>query len=72
MSPTVTAFKAEIDLAVTNKTGLQMVLHPKVVGTTDRTTLAGFVEVLAYLDAKRTAEDLLVLSPYELMLADAT
>lgn len=67
---TVAQAKAEIDLSIANGTGLQFMLHPSVVGATDRMTLAQFTEILDYVKSKETAGDLLVLSPYELMVAD--
>lgn len=67
---TVAQAKAEVDLAIANGTGLQFMLHPSVVGTAGRMSLADFTAVLDYVKTKEAAGDLLVLSPYELMVAD--
>lgn len=67
---TVAQAKAEIDLAIANKTGLQFMLHPSQVDLTGKITLAQFTEILDYVKTKETAGDLVVLSPYEMMVAD--
>lgn len=68
---TGTAAEYQIDQAIANRTGLQIMLHPSVVGTTDKVTVAKLTAILDYIAAKRDAGELAVLSPYELTLADA-
>lgn len=68
---TGTAAQYQIDLAATNVTGIQLMLHPSVVDEPDKVTTAKLTEVLDYIVAKRDAGEIVVLSPYQLMLADA-
>lgn len=63
---------AQIDQAIANKTGLQLMLHPNELNKPGNLTTAGLNQVVDYVDAKRTADTLAVLSPYKLLLADAT
>lgn len=69
---TLAAAKAEVDYAIANKTGLQLMLHPSQLDLADRITTADFTALLDYIVAKRDAGDLVVLSPYDMVLADAT
>lgn len=66
---TVARIKTEIDAAVTNKTGNQLMMHPSLLDTAGYITTAQLAEVLDYIVTRRTAGDLVVLSPYELMVA---
>jgi peptidoglycan/xylan/chitin deacetylase (PgdA/CDA1 family) len=68
---TTAAITAQIDLAITNKTGLQLMCHPSLLNTAGNITTANLTTVLDYLVTKQTAGDLVVLDPYELLLADA-
>jgi peptidoglycan/xylan/chitin deacetylase (PgdA/CDA1 family) len=68
---TVAAITAQIDAAITNKTGLQLMCHPSLLNTAGNITTANLTTVLDYLVTKQTAGDLVVLDPYELLLADA-
>lgn len=69
---TLAAAQAEVDYAIANKTGLQLMLHPSQLDLTDRITTADFTALLDYIVAKQTAGDLVILSPYDMSLADAT
>lgn len=68
---TVARIKTEIDYSAANKVGVQLMMHPSLLNTTGYLTTAQLTEVLDYIAAKRTAGQLAVLSPYELLLADA-
>ncbi|MEX5308885.1 glycosyl hydrolase family 28-related protein [Kocuria sp. CPCC 205297] len=68
---TGTAAQYQINLAATNVTGLQLLLHPSAVDQPDKVTTAKITEILDHIVAKRDAGELVVLSPYQLMLADA-
>lgn len=70
----VANIKARIDNAIASKGGLQLMCHPDYLGDPARPTnitVADLIEVLSYLKAKQDAGDLVVLSPYELIRADA-
>lgn len=66
---TVARIKSEIDNAISNKTGNQLMMHPNLLNTEGYLTTAQLVEVLDYVVAKRDAGDLVVLSPYEMLVA---
>ena len=68
---TTSAITAQIDLAITNGTGLQLMAHPSLLDTSGNITTANLTTVLDYLVTKQSAGDLVVLDPYELLLADA-
>ncbi|AYN56967.1 minor tail protein [Arthrobacter phage Atraxa] len=67
---TVARIKTEIDSAISGKQGLTLMMHPSLIDTAGYLTTAQFVEVLDYLVAKRTAKQVLVLSPYKMALAN--
>lgn len=71
-SQTLAAFQNEVDYAIANGTGLQVMLHPSQLDQTDRITTATFTAMLDYVVTKRTAGDLLTMSPYDMHLADST
>lgn len=68
---TVSTITAQIDAAIANKTGLQLMCHPSLLNTSGNITTADLTTVLDYLVTKQTAGQLVVLDPYELLLADA-
>lgn len=68
---TGTAAQWQINQAATDATGLQLMLHPSSVDKTGNITTAKLVEILDHIVAKRDAGELVVLSPYQLTLADA-
>lgn len=68
---TVDRAKIEIDNAIANRTGNQLMMHPSLIDTAGYLTTAQLTEVLDYIVTKRNAGTLVVLSPYEMMLADA-
>lgn len=70
----VANIKSRIDVAVADKGGLQLLCHPDYLDNPEHPgniTSDDLVEVLAYLKTKQDAGDLVVLSPYELIRADA-
>ncbi|MFJ2318453.1 hypothetical protein ACIOTN_17325 [Glutamicibacter sp. NPDC087661] len=68
---TVARIKLEIDNAITNRTGNQLMMHPSLLDTAGYLTRAQFLEVLDYIVSKRDSGELVVLSPYQMMVADA-
>lgn len=71
-SQTVANAKAAIDEAITRKTGLQLFLHPSQLDLAGKTTTAEFEQIIAYVAQRRDAGELVILSPYEMMVADST
>lgn len=68
---TVARIKTEIDTAVNNATGSQLMMHPSLLDTAGYLTTAQLTEVLDYIVAKRDAGEIVVLSPYEMLVADS-
>lgn len=68
----VADIKADIDDAIASKRGLQLMLHPSTLDTTGKLSTAQLVEVLDYIVTKRDAGEIKALSPYQMLLADAT
>lgn len=69
---TVARIKTEIDAAISGRTGNQLMMHPSLLDTAGYLTTAQLTEVLDYIVTKRNDGTLMVLSPYEMMLADST
>lgn len=68
---TVASITAQIDSAVTNKTGLQLFLHPSLLDTPGYMTTAMLTTVLDYIKTKRDAGLLAVMSPSDLLIASS-
>src|SRR5690606_6056086 len=68
----VADIKADIDEVIASRKGLQLMMHPSQLNASGKLSTAQFTEVLDYVVAKRDAGDLVILSPYELLVADAT
>lgn len=68
---TVSRIKLQIDLAVTDRVGVMFMLHPALLDTTGYITTAQLLQVLAYARQREQAGALAVLSPGELVRADA-
>ncbi|WLV27497.1 minor tail protein [Pseudomonas phage Hadban] len=68
---TVARIKLEVDNAIATGTGLQLMMHPSLLNGTGYLTTAQLTEVLDYIKAKQDSGEIVVLSPYEMMLADA-
>lgn len=62
---------ARIDAAASKKRGLQLMLHPSRLGMDGKLSLEGFTAVLDHLVDLRDRRELVTLSPYQLLLADA-
>lgn len=62
---------AQIDQAIANKTGLQLMAHPSLLNTAGNITTANLATVIDYIDSKRASGALVILDPYELLLADS-
>ena len=70
-SMTPAQVKGHVDAAIAQGGGLQLMLHPSQLDTADKMTTAQFVEVLDYIVDKRTAGEIVTLSPYEMAVADS-
>lgn len=68
----VAEMKAQIDQAIADRTGFQIMTHPSLVDTAGNNTTAMIQELVDYIVAKRDAGQIAVLSPYQMMLADST
>lgn len=66
---TVASAQFQIDAAISARTGLQLMTHPSLVDGSGMST-ANLTAVLDYIVAKRDAGQLVVLSPYKMMVAD--
>lgn len=69
---TVANAKAQIDQAITNRTGLQLFIHPSRLDMTGYITTSQFAEILNYIETKRDSGQIAVLSPYEMAVADSS
>lgn len=69
-SRTSTEIIAKIQEAQAQKKGLQLMMHPSLIGEPGNISVAGFEQVMSYIATERTAGRLAVLSPYELLIAD--
>lgn len=68
---TVSRIKLEVDNAISGRTGNQLMMHPSLLDTAGYLTTAQLTEVLDYIVSKRDADELMVLSPYQMLVADA-
>ena len=64
--------RAQVDAAITERRGIQVMLHPRELDKTGKITTAQFLSFLDYVVGKRDAGDLVTLTPGELVRADAT
>ena len=62
---------ARIDAAASKKRGLQLMLHPSRLGMDGKLSIEGLTAVLDHLVELRDRRELVTLSPYQLLLADA-
>lgn len=62
---TVAAIKAQIDIAASTKTALQLMLHPRNIDQPGYLTTANLTEIFAYIDTKVAAGQLVVLGTSE-------
>lgn len=70
-SQTLSRIKMQIDLAINDGVGVMFMLHPALMGTAGYISVADVIAVLDYAKARQDAGDLAVLSPGELVRADA-
>ena len=68
----MSAARTAIDRAAADRTGLQLMMHPRELDKAGKMTTAQFISLLDYIVAKREAGELVTLSPNEMLLADAT
>lgn len=66
---TVSSIKAQIDTAVSTKTALEIMLHPRNLNQPGFLTLANLEEVFAYIDSKVSAGQLVVLGNSQGLMA---
>lgn len=71
-SATVASLRTRIDQAIAGRLGLQLMLHPSQLDEAGMMTTAQLQQVVDYIVAKRDAGELAVLSPYQMMVADAS
>ena len=64
--------RAQVDAAITERRGIQVMLHPRELDKAGKITTAEFLSFLDYVVGKRDAGDLVTLTPGELVRADAT
>ena len=64
--------RAQVDAAITERRGIQVMLHPRELDKPGKITTAQFLSFLDSVVGKRDAGDLVILSPGELVRADAT
>lgn len=69
---TVAAFQAQLDLAASEKSGLQVMVHPTRLDTAGYLTTADFTAMLDAVVSKRTAGQVATLGQYDLLLADTS
>lgn len=72
---TVSSLQSLVNTAIADKTGLQLMTHPSRLDEAGYHTTADLTQMLDYIVAKRDAGELVVLSPYEMLVAqlkDAT
>lgn len=70
-SRTATEIIAKVQEAQTQEKGLQLMMHPSLIGEPGYITVADFEQVMSFIAAERDADRLEVLSPYELLIADS-
>lgn len=63
---------AEVDIAIANGTGLQIMVHPSQIDQTGKITSATLEAALDYIVQQRDLGNLLTMSPYDMHLADST
>lgn len=68
----VSSLQSLVNTAIADKTGLQLMTHPSRLDETGYHTTAELTQMLDYIVAKRDAGEIVVLSPYEMMVADAS
>lgn len=68
---TATEIIAEIDAAIDGKTGLQLMIHPSLIDTTGYITSEQLGEVITHIASRVAANEIVALSPYDMMVADA-
>lgn len=63
--------RSQIDAAIAEKRGIQFMMHPRELDKAGKISTAQFLSLMDYVVAKRDAGDLVIMSPNELVLADA-
>lgn len=69
---TVESLKGRVDTGIVRGHGVQFMVHPSLVDTEGYITTAQIEELLDYVVARRDQDQLLTLSPYQLLVADST
>ena len=68
----VATVKARIDEAIEQRRGLQIMSHPSNLDADGYHSTAMIQQIVDYIVEKRSAGELVTLSPYQMMVADAT
>jgi len=68
---TVEEIIARIDAVAKKRRGLQLMLHPSRLGMNGKLSVQGLAAVLDHIVALRSRGEIVTLSPYQLVLADA-
>lgn len=68
----LSSFQAQVDQAAATKRGIGFMMHPFYLDRPDYISTATLEAMLDYAVAKQDAGEIVILSPYQLMLADAT
>lgn len=69
---TVSEIQGRIDTGISRGHGVQLMVHPSLIDTEGYITTAQIEEILDYVVAKRDAEQLMPLTPYQMLVADST
>lgn len=66
----VSSLQSLVNTAIANHSGLQLMTHPSRLDESGYHTTAQLTQMLDYIVSKRDAGELVVLSPYEMMVAE--
>lgn len=64
--------QSAVDEVVASTRGLQLMLHPSQLDKAGKLSTEDFIALLDYIVAKRDDDELVTLSPYELLVADSS
>lgn len=67
---TVSRVKLEVDNAISTGTGLQLMMHPSLLNGAGYLTTSQLTEILDYIKSKQDNSEIVVLSPYEMTVAN--
>lgn len=70
-SASFASIKGQIDLAISERTGLQLFMHPSQLDLAGKISTATLTQVLDYIKTKVDAGDLVILGQYDMLLASS-